>query len=72
MTKAPADCIAKKFKQKMVKEIDKFLIPKIVLLVERLASKYGLELVKKTRFENFVKEESDPEGLLVRMNVYEV
>jgi len=41
MTKAPADCIAKKFKQKMVKEIDKFVIPKIVLLVERLASKYG-------------------------------
>lgn len=38
---------------------------------QKLASRYGLKLVKKTRFEDFVKEESDPEGLLVRMNVYE-
>lgn len=38
----------------------------------RLALKYGLKLVKKTRFEDFVREETDPEGLLVRMNVYEV
>ena len=35
---------------------------------------YGLKLIEKTRFEDFVKEEPDFEfnNLLVRMKVYEV
>jgi len=40
---------------------------------QKLALRYGLKLIEKTRFEDFVKEEPDFEfkNLLVRMKVYE-